>query len=45
MSYFSEEMETMDRDQLDALVDERIHYTVQYAAENSPFYRKWFRDN
>ncbi len=45
MSYFSKEMETMDRDQLDALIDERIRYTVQYAADNSPFYRKWFLKN
>src|SRR5665811_384280 len=35
----------MDRGELDALVDERIRYTVQFAAENSPFYRKWFRTN
>src|SRR5674536_301162 len=45
MSFFSEEIETMDRGELDALVDERIRYTVQFAAENSPFYRKWFRTN
>src|SRR5674536_10375 len=35
----------MDRGELDALVDERIRYTVHFAAENSPFYRKWFRTN
>ena len=40
--YFRKEMETMGRDELDALVDERIRYTVKYAYENSPFYRKWF---
>ena len=45
MSYFSEATETMDRGELDALVDERVHYTVQFAAENSPFYHKWFRTN
>lgn len=45
MAYFSPEMETMDRGELDSLVDERIRYTVQYAAKNSPFYRKWFREN
>jgi len=45
MSFFSQEIETMDRGELDALVDERIRYTVQFAAENSPFYRKWFRTN
>ncbi len=35
----------MDRDELNALVDERIRYTVKYAAEHSPFYRTWFRAN
>ncbi|MEZ5335918.1 MAG: hypothetical protein R2741_12130 [Methanolobus sp.] len=35
----------MDRSELDALVDERIRYTVKYAAENSLFYKKWFREN
>jgi coenzyme F390 synthetase len=45
MTYFREEMEKMPRDELDSLVDERIRYTVKYAHENSPFYRKWFRDN
>jgi coenzyme F390 synthetase len=44
-SYFKEEIETMGRDQLDALVEERIKYTVKYAYENSPFYRKWFEKN
>jgi len=45
MSYFSEAIETMDRGELDALVDERVRYTVRFAAENSPFYRKWFHTN
>ncbi len=44
-SYFNPEIETMPRDELDALVDARIKYTVNYAFENSPFYRKWFREN
>lgn len=44
-SYYKEEIETMDRNQLDALVEERIKYTVEYAYENSPFYRKWFEKN
>jgi coenzyme F390 synthetase len=43
--YLNEELETMPRDQLDALVDERIRYTVEYAQANSPFYRKWFDEN
>lgn len=44
-SYYNEEIETMGRDDLDALVDERIKYTVGYAQKNSPFYRKWFAQN
>lgn len=40
--YFSPEIETMDRNDLDALIDERVRYTVQYAADHSPFYRHWF---
>ncbi|MDI6701826.1 coenzyme F390 synthetase [Methanothermobacter wolfeii] len=40
--YFNEDIETMEREDLDALVEERIRYTVKYAYENSPFYRKWF---
>lgn len=43
-SFFNEAIETMERGDLDALVDERIHYTVTYANEHSPFYRKWFRE-
>jgi coenzyme F390 synthetase len=45
MTYFREEIETMPRDELDAMVDERIRYTVNYAARNSLFYRKWFKEN
>jgi coenzyme F390 synthetase len=44
-SYFSPEVETLSRSDLDALVDERVRYTVQYANENSPFYRHWFKEN
>jgi coenzyme F390 synthetase len=40
--YFNPDIETMERGELDALVEERVRYTVKYAAENSPFYRKWF---
>ncbi|MDO9550368.1 MAG: coenzyme F390 synthetase [Methanoregula sp.] len=43
--YFSPEVETMDRGDLDALIDERVRYTVQYATEHSPFYRHWFKEN
>ena len=35
----------MDRGSLDALIDERTRYTVKYAAEHSPFYRKWLDSN
>ena len=44
-AYFNEEIETMGRKDLDGLVEERIRYTVKYANEYSPFYRKWFREN
>ncbi|MDD1679121.1 MAG: coenzyme F390 synthetase [Methanomicrobiales archaeon] len=40
--FYHREIETMDRSALDALVEDRVHYTVSYAAKNSPFYRKWF---
>ena len=40
--YFNPEIETMERGELDALIEERVRYTVRYAAENSLFYRKWF---
>ncbi|MCK9631166.1 MAG: coenzyme F390 synthetase [Methanoregula sp.] len=43
--YFSRDIETLERSDLDALIDERVRYTVQYAAEHSPFYRHWFREN
>jgi coenzyme F390 synthetase len=45
MTYFREEIETMSRDELDALVDESIRYTMKFAENNSPFYRKWFQKN
>lgn len=35
-------IETMERGELDALIEERVRYTVKSAAENSLFYRKWF---
>lgn len=43
LQYFNKDVETKERGDLDALVDEYIHYTVKYAAEFSPFYRKWFK--
>ncbi len=45
ISYFNEDIETLPRDELDELVDERIRYTVKYAYDNSPYYRKWFNTN
>ncbi len=41
--FFDEELETMPRGDLDALVEDRIRYTVRYASEFSPFYKRWFR--
>jgi len=43
--YFNPEIETIDREELDALIEERVRYTVKYAAENSSFYRKWFKSH
>lgn len=43
--FYNKEIETLDRGDLDALVEERIRYTIKYASENSPFYKKWFREN
>ncbi|HDR72985.1 MAG TPA: coenzyme F390 synthetase [Methanoculleus sp.] len=42
MAYFNPEIETLARGDLDALVDERISYTVRYAAEHSRYYRRMF---
>lgn len=43
--YYNSAIETLDRDRLDSLIDERVQYTVQYAGKHSPFYRQWFREN
>lgn len=43
--YLRPEIETMNYSELEGLIDERIRYTVQYAAENSPFYKKYFREH
>ncbi len=45
MGFFNEKIETMSRGDLDALIEERIRYTVKYASEHSPFYKKWFKEN
>ena len=41
--YYNKAVETLGRNDLDALIDERVSYTISYAAEHSPFYRDWFR--
>ncbi|MDO8728103.1 MAG: coenzyme F390 synthetase [Candidatus Methanoperedens sp.] len=43
--FFNEKIETLNRSELDAIIEERIHYTVKYASEHSPFYRKWFKEH
>jgi len=43
--YHNAATETMDRADLDTLIDERVRYTVKYANDHSPFYRHWFREN
>ncbi len=40
--YFNEDIETMDRADLDTLVEEKLRYTIDYAVKHSNFYRKWF---
>ena len=42
---FNDKIETMNRGDLDLLIEERIQYTIRYANEHSPFYNKWFKDN
>lgn len=41
--FFNPDIEQMPRDDLEALIDERIAYTISYAEENSPFYHSFFR--
>jgi coenzyme F390 synthetase len=43
--YYRESIETLDRDVLDDLIDERTRYTVSYANDHSPFYRQWFKEH
>ncbi|MGL4669905.1 MAG: coenzyme F390 synthetase [Methanobacteriaceae archaeon] len=43
--FFNSEIETMNRGDLDSLIDEKVKYTVRYANDNSKFYRKWFKNN
>lgn len=43
--YFNKSIETMDRSDLDAQIDERVKYTITYADEHSPFYHHWFQEH
>jgi coenzyme F390 synthetase len=43
--FFDEKIETLSRGDLDAIIEERIQYTVRYASEHSPFYGKWFHEH
>ena len=43
--FYNKEVETLGRDDLDSLIDERVSYTISYAAKHSPFYRDWFHNH
>ena len=43
--FYNPGIETLDRDALDSLIDDRVRYTVRYANDHSPFYRHWFEKN
>jgi coenzyme F390 synthetase len=43
--FFNQSIETMDRSDLDALIDERVRYTITYADQHSPFYHHWFLEH
>ncbi|ABE51573.1 coenzyme F390 synthetase [Methanococcoides burtonii] len=43
--YFNKDIETMERGELDSLVEDKLRYTIDYAVKHSPFYRKWFERN
>ncbi|ACL17061.1 coenzyme F390 synthetase [Methanosphaerula palustris] len=45
LEFFNKPVETMDRTELDALIDERVRYTIAYADEHSPFYHHWFKEH
>jgi coenzyme F390 synthetase len=42
-AFFNETVERLPRNDLNALIDERVRFTIRYASEHSPFYRSWFR--
>ncbi len=41
-AFYQEKIERLPREELNALIDERVRYTIKYAVEHSPFYRSWF---
>jgi coenzyme F390 synthetase len=41
--FFNTEMETLPREDIDKIIEERIRYTVSYAEKNSPFYKSWLK--
>jgi coenzyme F390 synthetase len=41
-AFYQEAVERLPREELNALIDERVRYTIGYAFEHSPFYRSWF---
>ena len=45
MEYFRPDIETMTRESLDELIDERVRYTIKYAVKNSLFYKNWFKEH
>ncbi|KQC04167.1 MAG: coenzyme F390 synthetase [Methanoculleus sp. SDB] len=45
MPFFNRTIETMERGDLDALIDERVRYTIRYAVDRTRFYRKWFGEH
>jgi len=42
--FFNPYIETTHRSDLEAIIDERIAYTISYAAEHSPYYRSFFKE-
>ncbi|MDD1707237.1 MAG: coenzyme F390 synthetase, partial [Methanoregulaceae archaeon] len=41
-AFYQEAVERLPREELNALIDERVQYTIGYASDHSPFYRSWF---
>lgn len=45
MEYFRPDIETMERDDLDQLIDGRVRHTIFYAVKHSSFYKNWFKEH